>query len=351
MRLVARAVALSLAARASAQTGAASGCELVDGLCLCSDGEAEWDVTALHDFGDIGPVIGPCSGIFCDGNWNYHFSLCGNVQIIPGIGCSTNANAAAFRIDEWTACPPSTNCECEIIGQDVSTTSLDVSAIDGDESGVLIEYAFLTRSMTLSIICDSSAATDSMPEEVTEASTAVTMEWRTPHLCGGGAIGWMIVIVAGVAAGLYVGGGVGYATRTSTSSSVSVTSPASWEPHPHYDLWLQVPDLVRDGVTFTRAKLLGDASASSLQKKPDRGKGGYDAIDKASSSEQSSLLEGDGKKQQKKTPPSRARKAKGGDVEEGGASEEEGGDERRPVKKKKKRKKKPLPAADGAALE
>ena len=43
--------------------------------------------------------------------------------------------SAAFRIDEFTACPPSTSCECEILGPDVSgSSSVTVTAIDGERS-------------------------------------------------------------------------------------------------------------------------------------------------------------------------------------------------------------------------
>ena len=50
---------------------------MMDGACICSDGEDEWDLSGLE--GDH-TTTGPCSGVFCDGQWNYHFNICENVS-------------------------------------------------------------------------------------------------------------------------------------------------------------------------------------------------------------------------------------------------------------------------------
>ena len=215
--------------------------------------------------------------MFCDGQWNYHFNICENVNLlppppplrlrvslrpwlwpgcwqvnlIPGIGCSSTARTAAFRIDEYTACPPSTSCECEILGPDVSgSSSVTVTAIDGEsDSGVELVFTYLTRTLTLELLCDSSGSSE--PDPVTEASTSVTMTWRTPLVCAGGAgggTGWLIVICTGVAAGGYVFGGIGYASRTNTSGGLAA--------HPHQEQWTQLPGLISDGFLFTKAKLV-----------------------------------------------------------------------------------------------
>ena len=173
------------------------------------------------------------------------------MNLIPGIGCSSTARTAAFRIDEYMACPPSTSCECEILGPDVSgSSSVTVTAIDGEsDSGVELVFTYLTRTLTLELICDSSGS--SVPDPVTEASTSVTMTWRTPLVCAGGAgdgTGWLIVICTGVAASVYVFGGIGYASRSKTSGGLAA--------HPHQEQWTQLPGLISDGLLFTKAKLV-----------------------------------------------------------------------------------------------
>ena len=256
-----------------------------------------WDLTELS--GDIGPIEGPCSNIFCSGNWEYHFNLCENLNVITGIGCSSLVNTAAQRIDTFATCPPSTSCECEIMGPDnAGAAGVAVSAIEGDETGVLVNFVFNTRSLALSIVCDNSAGADSLPEDVPEVATAVTMTWRTPAICPGGAnIGWLFVIFTGVAAGLYVGGGVGYASHTSENfqrGNVEALVPRTWEAHPHLDMWNQIPDLVRDGVTFTKATIMGDKSGTLQNLNSSERGSGYEGLDEAA--EKSSLIaEGGGK--------------------------------------------------------
>ncbi len=156
------------------------------------------------------------------------FGICANIPVTQGIGCSSAALTSAFRIDTWAECPPSPSCECELMGVDMLSGTIAVSALENDD-GVLLQNARgTTRSIEIAVICDRSVATDNAPDPVTDVANHVTMTWRTPLVCEGSVgIGWMFLIFTGVAAGLYVGGGIGYAKHQVCHQSRSV--PWLWQ--------------------------------------------------------------------------------------------------------------------------
>ena len=142
-----------------------------------------------------------------------YIGICENIPVTESIGCSSAALASAFRIDTWDDCPPSTSCECELMGINIlSEMNIEVSALENDDGVLLQNVRDTGRSIEISVICDRSLPTGNPPDPVTDAANHVTMTWRTPLICKGGVgIGWMFLIFIGVAAGLYIGGGIGYA--------------------------------------------------------------------------------------------------------------------------------------------
>lgn len=142
-----------------------------------------------------------------------YIGICANIPVFQGVGCSASALTSAFRIDTRAACPPSTSCECELMGIDTrSQSTLGVRALDDNNGFLLQNRRGTTRSIEISVVCDRSVPEDNPPDPVTDAANHVTMTWRTPVICPSRSdLGWMFLIVTGVAAGLYVGGGIGYA--------------------------------------------------------------------------------------------------------------------------------------------
>lgn len=140
-----------------------------------------------------------------------YVGICANIPVFQGIGCSSAALTSAFRIDTWAACPPSTSCECELMGINMqSEMTIGVSALEGDEGVLLQNVRDTGRSIEISVICDRSVTSDNLPDPVTDAANHVSMTWRTPLVCAGAEFGWLFLIATGLAAGVYVGGGIGY---------------------------------------------------------------------------------------------------------------------------------------------
>ena len=119
----------------------------------------------------------------------------------------------------------------------------------------------------INLICDSAAST--AYEEVNSASDnpqvvntpgcttnycSVVINWRTSAVCSGG-LGWMIVIAISVAAGLYVGGGIGY-TRYE-NGHWDASEGRILAAHPHWHHWHELADLVREGAVFARQRARG----------------------------------------------------------------------------------------------
>ena len=114
----------------------------------------------------------------------------------------------------------------------------------------------------INLICDNAASTayeelssvSTNPQVVNPASCdtnycSVVINWRTSAVCSGGA-GWTIVILICVAAGLYVGGGIGY-TRYE-NGHWDASDGKILAAHPHWRYWQELPGLVQEGIAFTK---------------------------------------------------------------------------------------------------
>lgn len=175
----------------------------------------------------------------------------------------------------------------------------------------------------INLICDSAPSTayedaqgvSTNPEVVnppgcTTNYCSVVINWRTPAVCPGGDAGWTIVILISVAAGLYVGGGIGY-TRYE-NGHWDASDGKILVAHPHWKYWQELPDLVRDGIHFTKCVI-------------SRGAVGGNNVDRSSWNEHDELLD-------EAAPSSQPTK-------EGAPLKSE-----KTTKKKKKRKQKPRPS-------
>ena len=261
-----------------------AGCSLkapADGgeaVCLCEDAAGnEWDMTGL-ELDQTGPdasslmATGACSGTYCSGQYEYHLGICANVPDMitsnGGIGgCSASDTTLAYRVDTSGPCPPSSSCHCEKLAGAAGTAAIKVTAVNAMDvtEGVQLEYQSTSFSpvivTTVNILCDSSASGPMGEAEVvndpscgTTTWCSATINWRTRGICpggGGGGTGWTITILICVAAGLYVGGGVGY-TRYSTGHFPGTDGDGGLlSSHPHWKEWGQVPGLVADGWRYT----------------------------------------------------------------------------------------------------
>ena len=235
-------------------TVAASGCSSEGGACVCEDDDGNaWDVSELSGSGLREPTTGtstlqgPTTGCsICVGSWNYHWDICANIAVPQALGCSTTFATAAIRLDEFST---PTSRECEYLGPDVSGAgSPDVARLSGEAGdGLSLAYSYQSRSFTVNLLCG--GASGSQAEPVAMGGNSIEVTWETPVACtGGSGWGWLTIILTGVAAGVYVGGGIGYAKRNEPALSLA-------EAHPHTEQWRQLPGLVSDGVLFTRSEL------------------------------------------------------------------------------------------------
>ena len=83
---------------------ARASCVLDGAACVCTDADGEaWDVSELQglDIQTTGDITG-CA--LCEGEWTYHFALCGNANQQIGNGCrasDTKATGVRARWDIW----------------------------------------------------------------------------------------------------------------------------------------------------------------------------------------------------------------------------------------------------------
>ena len=111
----------------------------------------------------------------------------------------------------------------------------------------------ITRSLMVNLLCNGEDLP--APEAGAIGGDSVVMDWPTAAACAGsGMTGWYIVIFTSVAAGLYVGGGIGYGKRENPDADMT-------SAHPHVHYWQQLPGLVADGVLFTRVHLSTNVKA------------------------------------------------------------------------------------------
>jgi hypothetical protein len=262
-----------LLAVSSCLTAVHGSCEEVDGACICTSAEGtEWDLTDIqsNNIQTTGDTLPGCT--LCTGEWTYTFAICGNAAPQTGTGCVSTALRNAFRVDE------SLSPRCEYMGQDaVAGVPLIVADLDDAEGdGVSITYTDTIRSMTVNLRCATPYATAPEPLEPGSGANIVTLTWYTDAVClASGGNGWLIVILMSVAAGIYVGGGIGYVKRQNPDAAIAL------DTHPHIELWRQVPGLVSDGIYFSRvtaASNVGFLGFLAPKDQPGMG-GGYSAVD------------------------------------------------------------------------
>ena len=224
---------------------ARASCVLDGAACVCTDADGEaWDVSELQglDITTTGDITG-CA--LCEGEWTYHFALCGNANQQIGNGCLSTQFRSAYRVDGSTP-----TARCEYLGADqAAAPAAEVTAIDG---GIAIGYnggqtGTLLRTMTVNLLCDTPYL--DAPSPGVPGGDNPVLNWPTQAVCpAGGNTGWLIVILFSVAAGIYVGGGIGYVKRQDPDVPLM-------EAHPHTEMWRTVPGLFWDGVYFTRVEL------------------------------------------------------------------------------------------------
>ena len=172
MRLAAVAL-LSLASRCAAQCpdGGTSGCAVAGFTCVCTDTDGiDWDLQALR--GEVA-TTGPNAG---GGEWDYRFDVCGDVSAGPIAPPGCTIDVQAIRQD---------GTECQMLAAPQEATRPVVTAT---ADGISLCYEFGTatpRSLTVVLVCDESAG-DGEPGEVDGDGDAVSVDWDTGAVCGGG---------------------------------------------------------------------------------------------------------------------------------------------------------------------
>jgi hypothetical protein len=164
---------------------AVGGCSLQGGQCVCEDADGNsWDLTELTAPSSTSAsqvvATGPCSGTYCSGTFDYYVDICSTMTPVQacnfGMCCSASTPANMYRVDSLNQCPPSTQCQCDLLG--ISVPNLEVTSFDQDgDVGLTIKYepnSYYASyagwvSPVVNIICDNSAS-----------STAYTVPSSTP---------------------------------------------------------------------------------------------------------------------------------------------------------------------------
>jgi hypothetical protein len=154
----------------------------------------------------------------------------------------------------------------------------------------------------------------------TNYASSIVIDWNTFETCpnapghpfyvGGLSFGWVFIIVVCVGGVLYVGGGYAYNSQKNGLSGKDAL--------PHQSFWQNVvqdgPELVADGVGFTRHKLATTfAFLEFLDPPPRKGQDPEDPFTDALEREKNSLVapagDGSGRKKKKKKKSSKDSKA------------------------------------------
>ena len=136
--------------------------------------------------------------------------------------------------------------------------------------------------------------------------------------------GWSFVAMALVGAGLYVGGGVGYARKTGGGAGAGLAA------HPHYRMWQSVHAMVMDGIAFAKGRANGGGGSRGVYERvplpPDRIGEGETAEGRGSNRKSgrsgAGSSKGRGKSGKKKSSTKHEKMCKPGREAEGGATEE-----------------------------
>jgi hypothetical protein len=213
------------------------------GICTDSEGEP-WD---LGPIGDEQIVDGPSDPTY---NYQYAFSLYKNLDPIAQI-CQTfsifGTNAARYDDSSFGT--------CEQLGVDMNLAAADSYTFSAKDEVLSFVYGYAGAMLTVNLEC-SFGAGKGTPSAVTGTAPNFNVVWKTNYACEGGAArggsegggnwGMLFLILFFLGTTMYVGGGIYYNMKTKGAEGVQAM--------PHLDFWAQMPGLVKDGVTFTKAK-------------------------------------------------------------------------------------------------
>jgi|EP01043_Picozoa_sp_COSAG02_P037149 hypothetical protein len=238
-----RLLAVGIATAGGLPTGLAPAPCTPAGICTGADGEP-WD---LGPIGSEQVVDGPTDPTY---NYQYAFSLYKNLDPVPQI-CQTfsifGTNAA--RYDE------SSFGTCEQLGPDMNLADGSTYQFSARDETLTFLYGYSGNQLTVTLEC-SFGAGKGTPGAVTGTAPNFNVMWKTNYACeggaakggseGGGAWGMMFLIFFFLGSGMYVGGGAYYNNQTKNAVGVQAL--------PHLEFWSTIPGLVKDGVTFSKAK-------------------------------------------------------------------------------------------------
>ncbi len=298
------------------------------GICTDADGEP-WD---LGPIGAEQVVDGPTDPTY---NYKYAFSLYKNLDPMPQI-CQTfsifGANAA--RYDE------SSFGTCEQLGPDMNLADASTYQFSARDETLTFVYGYSGNQLTVALECSFNAGKGT-PGAVTGSAPNFNVVWKTNYACEGGAakggseggggwgIGFLIFFFLG--SGLYVGGGTYYNIKTKGTEGIQAL--------PHLEFWSTMPGLVKDGVTFSKAKYnerYGDGTPVAMPAAPLHGE-----TTPVLQPEEGAADYGAAAVSPAVSTPTKKKKVKKGKTSSAG--------DETPGKEKKKRKKKPVEAiANGA---
>ena len=120
-------------------------------------------------------------------------------------------------------------------------------------------------------------------------------------ICGPFAWGAPFLGFVAVASLLYVGGGVMYGKKAQGRADPS----SALAPHPHYQEWLAVAELCRDGVAYAKSQTLGGGQGPALIAGGARGRGSDRLLPQSESQSK------DGKRDKEKGSSKHKRSSKG----------------------------------------
>lgn len=124
-------------------------CDTRGGRCICADNQGrEWDMTALAD-DPPHTADGPAASA---GEWEYSFKFCENIVPVEQ-PCANSAitTTRAYRVSKGTGLQ---TCQQLGPGSGVSSGMTPVPL----QNGLSMRYLWLTRGLTINMICDPTSA-------------------------------------------------------------------------------------------------------------------------------------------------------------------------------------------------
>lgn len=245
----------------------AAQCETLGNRCICEDESGtEWDMTALAEEA-AHTADGPAASA---GEWEYSFKFCEDiVPVDTPCANSQITETRAYRVSQGASLQ---TCQQLGPGAGVSSGMTPVPL----QNGLSLRYLWLTRGVTINLICDTTLAGQESEPDRAIGTEQATIDWRTFYVCPahqnrGLSAGSLFLILSSVAAVVYLCGGVAYNRNKGHSGVENLV--------PQYERWSQLPELVAEGIWFTRWTLSQSIGVCGcLAPNPKRG-GLYEDID------------------------------------------------------------------------